>query len=189
MFKIHKRQRGFTLIELLIVVAIIGIIAAILIPNFLDALHKGRQKRTMGDMRQLGLALGMYWTDNGGAAAAGQTTGGTWTESDWAGTASLADLKTALVPDYSATIPEEDGWGHTLTYAIELNNPPRTRYALMISPGRDGSQSNVTTTGTFDPTDFDQDLVWGDGSFLRAPAGSQSSSSGGTGGGGGGGTP
>ena len=187
MLKIHNRQRGFTLIELLIVVAIIGIIAAILIPNFLDALHKGRQKRSMGDLRQMGLALGMFWTDNGGAAAAGQS-GGTWTESDWAGTASIQDLKDALVPDYSATIPEQDAWGHDLVYAIELDNPPRTRYALMISPGRDGAQNNVTETGTFDPTDFDQDIVWGDGSFLRAPAGSQSSS-GGTGGGTGGGTP
>ncbi len=43
-----RSQRGFTLIELLIVVAIIGIIAALLIPNFLDALQKAKQKRTGG---------------------------------------------------------------------------------------------------------------------------------------------
>ena len=49
--RIRNRQKGFTLIELLIVVAIIGIIAALLIPNFLDALQKAKQKRTVADMR------------------------------------------------------------------------------------------------------------------------------------------
>ena len=52
----RNRQRGFTLIELLIVVAIIGIIAAILIPNLLDALQKAKQKRTVSDIRNTGTA-------------------------------------------------------------------------------------------------------------------------------------
>src|SRR5204863_10106161 len=52
--RLRSRQKGFTLIELLIVVAIIGIIAALLIPNFLDALQKDKQKRTVTDMRNIG---------------------------------------------------------------------------------------------------------------------------------------
>ena len=48
--RLRNRKKGFTLIELLIVVAIIGIIAALLIPNFLDALQKAKQKRTVADM-------------------------------------------------------------------------------------------------------------------------------------------
>src|SRR3989442_13861767 len=56
--------RGFTLIELLIVVAILGIIAAIAIPNLLNALDKGKQKRTMSDMRTICTAIEAYATDN-----------------------------------------------------------------------------------------------------------------------------
>ncbi len=58
-----RKDRGFTLIELLIVVAIIGIIAAIAIPNLLNAIHRGRQKRSMADMRTIATAIGTYATD------------------------------------------------------------------------------------------------------------------------------
>jgi len=58
-----KKQKGFTLIELLIVIAIIGIIAAIAIPNLLNALDRSRQKRSMSDIRTWGTALGTYLVD------------------------------------------------------------------------------------------------------------------------------
>lgn len=61
----HFSQKGFTLIELLIVVAIIGILAAIAVPNFIAAQTKAKVSRVYADMKNLSTAVGMYEIDNG----------------------------------------------------------------------------------------------------------------------------
>ena len=55
---------GFTLIELLIVVAIIGILAAIAVPNFLNAQMRAKIANAVSDMRSIDTALEMYRLDN-----------------------------------------------------------------------------------------------------------------------------
>lgn len=60
----QRSSTGFTLIELLIVVAIIGILAAIAIPNFLQAQTRAKVARARSDLRNAGSALELYYVDN-----------------------------------------------------------------------------------------------------------------------------
>lgn len=60
-----KNRRGMTLIEIMIVLAIIGSIAALLLPNITGQLDKSKVKETRIQMTQIVNALSMYYTDCG----------------------------------------------------------------------------------------------------------------------------
>ena len=62
----QARTAGFTLIELIIVVAIISILAAILIPNFLHARAESASSACEGNLKQIATALAEYAVDHGG---------------------------------------------------------------------------------------------------------------------------
>jgi len=60
------KKKGFTLIELMIVVAIIGILAAVAIPRFADLIRKSQEGATKGNLGALRSALTIYYGDNEG---------------------------------------------------------------------------------------------------------------------------
>jgi len=163
-----RRQRGFTILEVLIVVAIIGIVAAIAIANYLNALQRTKQKRTMADIRSVAIAWESRAVDNkayNAAAAPFNVPPNAITYSD---------LTTLLAPTYMRNIPRQDGWGYNLDFTMDqpIGGPQAAAYAIR-SPGRDGVFSgNAYTAGP--TTEFDCDIVYSGGAFVVWPEGTQS---------------
>ena len=171
MHRAATAQKGFTLIELLIVIAIIGIIASMLIPNLLDAMQKAKQKRTIADVRITGTAMFSWLTDQVGAAAAGQQS----TTVDLASYGQQMDsagLESLLAPNYLQEVPPIDGWKFPYEYYLKTGARVHERQVMLIrSRGRDnGFDSASYTVTSFDATDYDQDIVWADGFMVRWPS-------------------
>ncbi len=60
-----RRQRGFTLIEVLVVVAILGILAALVVPRIMDRPDEAKRVAAKADIAAIGQALKLYRLDNG----------------------------------------------------------------------------------------------------------------------------
>jgi len=173
-----KRGKGFTLIELLIVVAIIGILASLLIPNALTAIQKAKQKTTMKDIIIIATACADYVTDNGKAPDAGNQDGALTPGNDF--------IK-AVSPLYIKSCPLKDQWGNA--YSVHAGAAAASIGGIdaaivgdddfvIVSFGRKGANENFT----FDPStpdaglftvggmpDFEKDLINWNGAWIRAP--------------------
>ena len=148
-----RRQKGFTLIELLIVVAIIGIIAAIAIPNLLNAINRGRQKRTMADMRSIGTALESYSVDFNFYPRVGATNMTSW--------------KPYLEPTYIKRLPLNDGWNQAL---VAQENASGTGYTI-YSTAKGGAGQPLAASGP--TTSFSDAILFSNGQFYNWPEGMQ----------------
>ena len=163
-----REQKGFTLIELLIVVAIIGILAAIAIPNLLTAMQRAKQKRTMADMRTIATAWEARATDVNRYNAAGASYPST------AVTGGVDTLDTYLSPTYVKTFPKVDAWGTryapTVSVQFGAGVAAAQEYAI-TSYGKDATAEGTVVGGP--TTNFDCDIIYSNGSFIQYPEGVQ----------------
>ncbi len=162
-----KKSKGFSLIELLIVVAILGILAALLIPSAMTATQKARQKGTMEDMEKIAERLTDFAEENGYVPKC-------------SGIISKC-FSYLYLSDADLTIADQ--WGNPFElYSVGQDEKLTKRGCildcpkkfLIISFGRDGvcDGTNALEVGSYEiekMKDFDKDLVLLNGKWISRP--------------------
>lgn len=142
----------------LLLVAFIGIVAAIAVPNVITAQQRAKQKRTIADLRTTGTAIEMFVTD----------------KNDYPQISSMyvAELEKALVPAYIKALPTVDGWGTALRY--ECWPRGKCEHYAVGSAGADREFEHESLEDYAQDTqtgNFDADIVWMDGELVQHPEG------------------
>ncbi|MDD5774171.1 MAG: type II secretion system protein GspG [bacterium] len=120
-----QKEKGFTLLEILVVIAVIGILVAILVPRFSGIQTDAKKKQAMADLKSLKMAVEMYKNNNNAYPAA-------------------AGWDTLLLAETSRVIDEvpNDPFG-TTKYSYDLDTATSGCYVI-YSVGVDGSVGTIT---------------------------------------------
>jgi type IV pilus assembly protein PilA len=133
-----QEQGGFTLIELLVVILIIGILAAIAIPTFLNQRQKAYDASAKSNVKTAQLAEETYATDNNGAYVAADTSVATdplvKIEPSLASSATNPKVVAALQTG-GYTLTSISGGNNPVTYVMSVANGAVTRTCTPISTG------------------------------------------------------
>lgn len=165
--------RGFSLVEILVVLAIMGLLAAIAIPMYINAQNRAKQSQTMANIHQIAVAWEARAIEMKTYNAAGDMFDLP------AYPIGYTDLATMLEPKYIGRVPQLDAWNHPFEFAIDqpLRGGTAATTFSIRSPGRDGVFQGIGPGGrryeikTFDC--FDCDIVFADGQFITKPEGAQ----------------
>ncbi len=122
----------------------VAIIAAIAVPNLLHAIQRGKQKRTMADMRSVGMMMEQYEVDNNQYPL------------------NLEELQS----DTSRDLPMLDAWGNPWVTTFSH------REYVIVSLGKNGRPDDAGNYGGTTNA-FNSDIVFSSGSFMQYPEGKQ----------------
>jgi len=148
----RQAQAGFTLIELMIVVAIIGILAAVAIPAYSDYTAKAKVANAIASIDSLKTAVAMCAQEAGGVLDTCDTTGATVTSVP--AFTPTKEVKTAIVTDGTIVVTLQKGIGtnideKTITFAPKLNaNDSTMRWTITTDIGNTAVANSVTKNST-----------------------------------------
>ena len=132
--KMIKNQKGFTLVELMVVIAVIGVLAAIAVPKFMGSTEAAKLAKVQADLRTIGSAISLFEAQTGAAPT------------------SIG----ALVPTYLAAEPvpptklgSSTGTSYTFTAAAPTATPPTPARASFVVAGASTGNGTYQSDGTF----------------------------------------
>ena len=112
-----EAEKGFTLIELLIVIAIIGILAAIAIPQLSAYKQRGYNSDTQDTLHNLYLSCKAFWADNGASSACAIADINSTTYGFTASSEMTITIGTGTEADFVATAANSNSLG--ITYSVD----------------------------------------------------------------------